>query len=65
MKWGMQVLVNNEWKWIKQSNRTHAPYVYNSEELAHIMLNMCYPDQVREIKLGTSEPKVRVKAWTH
>lgn len=64
MKWGMQVLIDKEWKWVSL-NKTHMPYLYNTQEDAYDMLTICYPDQVREIRLGTSEPKVRVKEWVN
>lgn len=60
----MQVLVNDEWKWVKLT-KSHIPYLYDTQDDAYDMLTICYPDQVREIRLGTSEPKVRVKEWTH
>lgn len=58
MSWGMQILVKGEWLWIAPANGSR--YEFPTEAKACEMLGICYPDQVREHKLG-GEKKVRVK----
>jgi len=52
-RWKIQVCVNKRWKDV------HAPgelaYLFESQKLAEDMMNLCYPDQVREEKLGGNQ----------
>jgi hypothetical protein len=58
MTWGIQVLVDDEWKWVHPTGSKR--YEYSTENKAWNMLNICYPDQIIEQKLGSKET-VRVK----
>lgn len=56
--WIMEVLVKGEWRAVRPTGGD--PYKYETKEEAEDMLRMCYPDQVREIRLG-GDPEVRVR----
>jgi len=58
MTWGMQVLIDDEWKWVHLTGGKR--YEYSTENEARHMLNICYPDQIRENKLGLKRT-IRIK----
>uniref|UniRef100_A0A6H1ZV49 Uncharacterized protein n=1 Tax=viral metagenome TaxID=1070528 RepID=A0A6H1ZV49_9ZZZZ len=58
LSWEMQVLVDGEWRSVKPGGSSE-PYRYPDKESAARMLRICYPDQLREARLG-GEPTVRL-----
>lgn len=59
MAWEMQVKVDEEWRSVRPTNKDE-PYRYPDKESAAKMLRICYPDQLREARLG-AEPTVQIK----
>lgn len=55
---GFQVKINGQWLWVCTSSGSR--YEYETEDKAQQRMEMCYPDQIREARLG-GEQKVRVK----
>ena len=45
--WGFQILLEDGWNWVCRTN-PRIPYEYKTEEEARRMLEMCYPDAVKE-----------------
>jgi len=58
MKFRMQALVGRTWTDICPSGGE--PYEYDTREGAETMLRICYPDQLREERLGAPQT-VRVR----
>ncbi len=58
MKYMMQVKLNGQ-MWVSVCPTDGKPYQYDTEEKAREMLEICYPDQCREARLG-ADPMVRV-----
>jgi hypothetical protein len=50
MSWGIQVLLNDGWTWLRPSQGTAYEFTY--EEDAHHMMGVCFPDKVIEARLG-------------
>jgi hypothetical protein len=59
MSWEMQVKVGDEWRSVRPTG-SEDPYRYPDKESAAKMLRICYPDQLREARLG-GDPVVRLK----
>jgi len=58
MPWIMEVLTDGEWKAVHPSGGE--PYTYKTKEEAANMLRTCYPEQVRDWRLG-GEPRARIR----
>jgi hypothetical protein len=58
MPYMMQVKLGNH-IWVSVAPSDGKPYVYPTETQAREMLEICYPDQCREARLG-APPVVRV-----
>lgn len=50
MTWGIQILIEDKWRWMHPTRGDRYEYPLHMD--AEIMLNICYPDQIREYKLG-------------
>lgn len=59
MSWEMQVKVEDEWRSVRATGEDE-PYRYPDKKSAARMLRICYPDQLREARLG-AEPTVRLR----
>lgn len=46
MKYGFQIKKDDEWLWVRTSSG--ARYEYDTPDEARNMLEMCYPDAIRE-----------------
>jgi len=57
MVWIMELKINGKWRPIRPTNGN--VYTFETKEEARRMLNICYPDQCREQRLG-GEITVRV-----
>lgn len=55
---GFQIKINDEWLWCSTSSGER--YEYPSQQKASEMASICYPDQIREHRLG-GECRVRVR----
>ena len=62
---GVQLHLDGEWQWIHPVARypeKPKPYTFPTEEAAESCMRMCYPDQVRQQRLG-GKVKVRVQPY--
>lgn len=59
MSWEMQVLVEGEWKSVRATG-ANEPYRFPDKGSGAYMLRICYPDQLREARLG-ADPVVCLK----
>ena len=55
--YGFQININGEWLWVSTGG---VRYEFDTEAKAYNAMSMCYPDQLREQRLGGT-PKVRVQ----
>ena len=58
MSWGIQVLIHDGWTWLRPSQGTRYEFPYEDE--AYRVMEMCYPDQIVQHRLG-GEGVVRVQ----
>lgn len=56
--YGFQININGDWLWVGTSSGNR--YEYATEREAYDMMSMCYPDRLREQRLGGTT-KVRVQ----
>lgn len=59
MKYVMQIKLEGVWTAVRGSGLPH-PYEYDTQEEAERMLRICYPDLVREERLGGEQ---LARAW--
>lgn len=57
--WRAQVLVDGKWEYVRPGGNAALPYRFKDESTAYGMLELCYPDALREMRLG-GEKTVRV-----
>jgi len=61
MSWIMELKIKDKWRPIHATGQP--PYKYDTKIEAVEMANLCYPDQIREARLG-AEHIVRVREVT-
>jgi hypothetical protein len=52
MSWAMQIHIENRGWFDVTPTLSNKPYSYDTREEAEKMLSICYPDQLREERLG-------------